>query len=422
MHNASAHTGDDRNFICDLKDAGLYLAEVPHQLFARLRREQPVYWNPEADGAGFWAVTRYDDILEVSRQPGLFSSAHENGGHRIFNENEVSVANSGESLIGTPFISLDPPEHVHYRATIVPGLTAAKLADMEVRIRQRASDLLDRIPLGETVDFVQAFAAPLPLLTLAELLGLGPDMWQSLYHWTNAFIGEDDPEFRRSPEEMAQVMGAFMAWAQSLYDARRATPTDDIASMMANAVVRGRPMGLADFLGNMILVLVGGNETTRNSISHSVLAFAQAPDQWQALRQSPELARTAVREMVRHASPVMHMRRTATADTSLRGVPIRKGDKVVLWYVSANRDEAVFPDADRFDIRRGEIKHVGFGTGQHVCVGSRLAEMQLRIAFGLLAERVERFEVQAAPRRFRSNFINGLKNLDVKLVPARRGQ
>lgn len=406
-------------FAPDLKDAGLYLDGVPHEAFARLRREQPVYWNPEADGSGFWAVTRYEDIVEVSRQPGLFSSAHENGGHRIFNENEVSVANSKESLIGIPFISLDPPAHVHYRTTIVPGLSAARLADMEGRIRARAAALLDKIPLGETVDFVQAFAAPLPLLTLAELLGLGPEMWEPLYHWTNAFVGEDDPEFRKSPEEMGRIMGEFMAWASALYDDRRRAPTDDIASMMANAVVQGQPMKRADFLGNMILVLVGGNETTRNSISHSVAAFAAAPAQWDGLRGAPDAMRPAVREMVRHASPVMHMRRTATADTSLAGVPIRKGDKVVLWYISGNRDETAFPDPDRFDITRGDIKHLGFGTGQHVCVGSRLAEMQLRIAFGLLAERVERFEIQRAPRRFRSNFINGLKNLDVKLLPAR---
>lgn len=402
----------------DLKDPGLYERGMPHEAFARLRRDRPVHWNPEADGAGFWALTRYEDIVEVSKRPDLFSSAHENGGHRIFNENEVSVANSGESLIGVPFISLDPPRHQDYRRTIVPGLSSARLAEMESRIRERAAGLMDRTPLGEPVDLVQALAAPLPLLTLAELLGLSPDMWEPLYRWTNAFIGEDDPEFRKDAQEMGQIMGEFVGWCAELYASRQARPTDDIASMLANAVVDGEAMSFRDFLGNMILVLVGGNETTRNSISHTVVAFCADPGQWARLRAEPEAIKVAVREMVRHATPVMHMRRTAMADTEIRGQAMRKGDKVVLWYASGNRDEAVFPDPDRFDLARGDIRHIGFGTGQHVCVGSRLAEMQLRVVFQVLAERVRGFELLATPRRFRSNFINGLKDVQVRLEPA----
>ena len=401
----------------DLKDPGPYERGVPHEAFARLRRERPVYWNPEADGAGFWALTRYEDIVEVSRQPDLFSSAHENGGHRIFNENEVSLANSGESLIGIPFISLDPPRHQEYRRTLVPGLSSARLTEMEGRIRARVADLMDRTPLGEPVDLVQALAAPLPLLTLAELLGLSPDMWAPLYRWTNAFIGEDDPEFRKDAQEMGQIMQEFVGWCAALYESRRSQPTDDIASMLANAVVDSEPMSFRDFLGNMILVLVGGNETTRNSISHTVVSLAADPGQWARLRAEPEAIKVAVREMVRHATPVMHMRRTAMADTEIRGQAIRKGDKVVLWYASGNRDEALFPDPDRFDLGRGDIRHIGFGTGQHVCVGSRLAEMQLRVVFQVLAERVRGFELLATPRRFRSNFINGLKDVQVRLEP-----
>jgi linalool 8-monooxygenase len=408
----------DGGFRPDLKDPALYEQAVPHDIFKRLRAEAPVYWNPEADGTGFWALTRYEDIVEVSRQPLLFSSAHENGGHRIFNENEVSVANSGERLVGTPFISLDPPTHLQYRSIIAPGLTAAKLADMERRIRLRAEDLLDKIPSDGVTDLVEALAAPIPLLTLAELLDAGPEMVEPFFRWTNAFIGEDDPEFRQSPEEMAQVMGEFIGWCQAFYSERKARPRDDIGSMLANAVVNGEPMSFPDFLGNMILVLVGANETTRNSISHTIVALSESPDQWASIRAAPDTLRSAVREMVRYATPVMHMRRTATADTALRGVSINKGDKVVMWYASANRDEAMFPDAHRFDLGRGDVRHVGFGTGQHVCVGSRLAELQLRVVFGLLAERYAAFEVLKTPRRFRSNFINGLKEVHVRLTAA----
>lgn len=402
----------------DLKDPGLYEAGVPWDLFAALRREDPVHWTPETDGAGFWSVLRHADIVDVSRQPQLFSSAHENGGHRIFNENEVGLTGAGESAIGVPFISRDPPVHTRYRKFVMPALAPGRLGDIETRIRERVTRLVDAIPLGEPVNLVPLLSAPLPLMTLAELLGVSGDLWPSLYDWTNAFVGEDDPEFRQSPEAMAATLSEFFAFAQELFDARRAEPTSDIASLLANAEIDGVPVPFRDFIGNLILVLVGGNETTRNSLSHSVAAFSANPDQWQAIRADRSLLKTATSEMVRHASPVMHMRRTAMEDTVIGGQKVAKGDKVVLWYISANRDEQVFPDADRFLVGRKGAQHVGFGSGQHVCVGSRLAEMQLRVAFDMLADRVTSFEVQAPPRRFRSNFINGLKNLDVILRPA----
>ncbi|HEY0315617.1 MAG TPA: cytochrome P450 [Sphingomonas sp.] len=402
----------------DLKDPDLYQDRAPHDVFARLRREEPVYWNPETDGTGFWALTRHADIVEVSRRADLFSSAHENGGHRIFNENEVGLTNAGDSAIGIPFISRDPPIHTRYRKFIMPALSPAKLGDIETRIEARVEQLLGKIPLGEPIDLVPLLSAPLPLLTLAELLGLAPEMWLDLYHWTNAFVGEDDPEFRQSPEAMAATLGEFFGFARELFDARRAEPGTDIASLLANAEIDGEPVPFNDFVANLILVLVGGNETTRNSLSHTMVAFARHPDQWDAIRADPDLLRSAPAEFVRHASPVLHMRRTAMAGTEIGGQAIARGDKIVLWYISGNRDEAVFDDPDRFDIRRKAAQHVGFGSGQHVCVGSRLAEMQLRVAFRLMARHVRGFEVEAEPRRFRSNFINGLKNLDMILVPA----
>lgn len=402
----------------DLKDPGLYAVAVPWAAFADLRRHDPVHWNPEADGPGFWAVTRHADIVEVSRQPLLFSSAHENGGHRIFNENEVGLTGAGESAIGVPFISRDPPVHTRYRKFIMPALSPARLGGIQERIRSRVEGLIDAIPLGETIDLVPALAAPLPLMTLAELLGVSLDIWPRLYDWTNAFVGEDDPEFRQSPESMAATLGEFFAFAQELFDARRAEPTGDIASLLANAAIDGEPVPFRDFVGNLILVLVGGNETTRNSLSHAFAAFSDCPDQWALIRRERDTLSTAAPEIVRFASPVMHMRRTATADTTVGGRPVAKGDKIVLWYISGNRDEDVFAEPGRFLVTRKGAQHVGFGAGQHVCVGSRLAEMQLRIAFDILADRVTSFEVQAPPRRFRSNFINGLKNLDVVLRPA----
>ncbi|HZU62272.1 MAG TPA: cytochrome P450 [Novosphingobium sp.] len=403
----------------DLKNPDLYVEAVPHALFAQLRREEGVYWNAEADGPGFWAVLRYADIVEVSRQPGLYSSAHAHGGHRIFNENEVGLTGAGDSAIGIPFISIDPPVHTQYRKLMMPAVSPARLAGIEARILERCQGLIEAIAPEGPVDLVQALCAPLPLMTLCELFDLPPEVdWRDLYHWTNAFVGEDDPEFRQSPAQMAALLTGFFALTGQLFEARRGRPGADLATLLANAEIDGAPVAYRDFLANMVLALVGANETTRNSLSHTVVNFAANPDQWDLLRQTPDLVQTAVREMVRHASPVMHMRRTATQDTELGGRRIARGDKVVLWYTAANRDEQVFAEPDRFDITRGNIQHLGFGSGQHVCVGSRLAEMQLRVAFRLLAERVGRFELVGRPRRFRSNFINGLKNLDVKLHPA----
>lgn len=402
----------------DLKDPDLYQDRAPYDVFDRLRREEPVYWNPETDGSGFWALTRHADIVEVSRRADLFSSAYENGGHRIFNENEVGLTGAGDSAVGIPFISRDPPVHTKYRKFIMPALAPGRLGDIEQRVEERVAALLAKVPLGETHDIVPLLSAPLPLLTLAELLGLPSETWVKLYHWTNAFVGEDDPEFRQSPESMAETMIEFFAFSQELFEARRAQPGPDIASLLANAEIDGVPVPFKDFVANLILVLVGGNETTRNSLSHTMIAFSRNPEQWDAIRADPDILKTAPAEFVRYASPVLHMRRTAMADVEIGGQAIAKGDKVVMWYISGNRDEAVFEKPDLFDVRRRAAQQVGFGAGQHVCVGSRLAEMQLRVAFRQLARHVRRFEVEGEPRRFRSNFINGLKNLDMNLVPA----
>ncbi|WP_447762934.1 cytochrome P450 [Sphingopyxis panaciterrae] len=400
----------------DLKDPDLYVGGMPYAELAALRAEGSVRWNPESDGAGFWAVLGFDDIVAVSRQADLFSSAHENGGHRIFNENEVGLTGAGESAIGIPFISRDPPTHTQYRKFVMPALSPARLDGIEARIAERVERLFAEVPLNEAIDILPLLTVPLPLLTLAELLGVPAETWHDLHRWTDAFVGEDDPDFRQSPEAMQAVLGEFMGFSAALFDERRANPGDDIASLLANTEIHGEPVPLGDFIGNLILALVGGNETTRNSINHSMIAFANNPDQWDRVRADPGLLPNAVKEMVRYASPVIHMRRTATRDTELAGQAIRKGDKVVVFYPSGNRDERIFADPDRFDVTRPIRQHLAFGAGTHVCVGSRLAEMQLRLAFATMARHVRRFEIAGEPSRVRSNFINGFKRLDVRLV------
>ncbi|MDO9364442.1 MAG: cytochrome P450 [Sphingopyxis sp.] len=400
----------------DLGDPDQYRGGPPYAQLAAMRSEGPVHWNDQADGTGFWAVLGFDEIVAVSRQADLFSSAHENGGHRIFNENEVGLTGAGESAIGVPFISRDPPTHTQYRKFVMPALSPGRLEGIETRIAERVERLFADVPLDETVDILPLLTVPLPLLTLAELLGVASETWHDLHRWTDAFVGEDDPDFRQSPEAMAEILGEFIGFSAALFEERRANPGPDIASLLANTEIHGQPVPLGDFVANLILALVGGNETTRNSINHSLIAFANNPDQWDAIRADPGLLANGVKEMVRYASPVIHMRRTATRDTDLGGKQIRKGDKVVVFYPSGNRDAAIFPDPDRFDIARPIRQHLAFGAGTHVCVGSRLAEMQLRLAFAQMARHVRRIEIVGEPSRVRSNFINGFKRLDIRLI------
>lgn len=403
--------------ITDLGDPSLYAAGMPYDLFAELRRIGPVHWNPPAqDRGGFWAVLGFEEILAVSKQSDLFSSARENGGHRIFDENEAGLAGSGDSGIGVPFISRDPPIHTQYRKFVVPALSPGRLEGIQTRIAARVEALLAEVPLNEAIDILPCFTVPLPLLTLAELLGVPGGMWRDLHRWTDAFIGEDDPDFRQSPEAMQLVVGEFFGFCQTLFESRRAEPTSDLASLLANSEIGGEPVPFPDFVGNLVLALVGGNETTRNTLNHSMIAFARDPAQWQLIRDNPDLLPGAVKEMVRHASAVIHMRRTAMRDTELGGQAIRKGDRVVMFYPAGNRDAAAFSDPDRFDVTRQVRQHVAFGAGAHVCVGSRLAEMQLRVAFGELARHVSCFEIVGQPQRVRSAFINGFKKLEVRLV------
>lgn len=414
----TSSTGTTAGRPFDFKDPDTWASGVPHERIAEIRRSDPVYWNDEADGPGFWAVLRHEDIFSISRQPKVFSSATANGGHRIFNENEVSLANTNQENLGSPFISIDPPLHQQRRVQLVPPLSQLKLKQMAARIQDRATALFESIEPGREVEWVETISAPFPLMTLVELLDVSPEDWKKLYHWTNAFVGEDDPDFRASPEDMADRMGEFGAYMAWLFESRRKSPGEDIASILANAEFDGREADFNQFLADMILVTVGGNETVRNSISNGLCAFVQYPDQWDIFSGSEEARITGVQEIVRYASPVLHMRRTAMADVKISGTEIRKGDKVVLWYISGNRDEDAFENPDTFDVTRLRNKHVGFGTGQHVCLGQRVAELQLRTIFGEMSRRYKGFEITSEPARLRSNFINGIKSL--KIIPAGR--
>ncbi len=399
----------------DLKNPDLYVRGTPHEIFTALRKNDPVHWNPEADGRGFWSITKFDDITAISKNPRLFSSAREHGGHRMFDEHVVGVAGVGVEETDAPMISMDPPEHNRYRRLVSPGFTTPRLNAIEERVRGRVVAILDRLGAKRECEFVTEAAAELPIQVLAELLDVPQEDRLKLFDWSNALIAEDDPELRKSPEQTAADVGAMAEYAARLWDDRVEHPGNDLISMLVHSKVDGETMTKERYLATFILLVVAGNETTRNSISGGLLALNEFPDERQKLLDDPSLLGTAATEIVRYVSPILHMRRTATADSELRGKTIRKGDKIILWYSSANRDEDVFPDPFRLDITRGEPGHLGFGIGQHYCLGARLAELQLRIFFGEFLKRYPNAAPVGPVKRMRSNFVAGIKEMPVRL-------
>lgn len=402
----------------NLKDSALFLQAPPHGLFARLRRDAPVHWNATPDGPGFWNVTRYTDVMRVSTDAATFSSARKNGGHRIFDEYEVASDQTAPSMI-----SMDPPEHLVHRRIVMPGFTPNHLQALETGIRARAQRLAealhDQLRKGDA-DFVDSFAAPMAIGTLADLLGLPEGDGDRLFQWSNAVVAEEDPELRPSLQAVHAMVKEMALYGEALRPGRRAGEGADLLTLMARADVDGAPLSSAAFLSAFILLVVAGNETSRNSMTGGLIALHEYPEQRAALMAEPGLLRSAVAEIIRWVSPVYHMRRTAMADTQIGDQAIRAGDRVVVWYVSANRDEQAFAEGQSFRVDRfaeaSAPRHIAFGVGQHVCLGQRLAELQLRIAFEALFAVCPTLRPAGQGRRVLSNFINGWKSLPVQVA------
>lgn len=404
----------------NLKDSRLFLRAPPHDLFDALRAAAPVHWNATPDGPGFWNLTRYHDVLRVSTDPKTFSSARANGGHRIFDENDVA-----SDAVETSMISMDPPEHLDHRRVMMPGFTPNRLAEMEAGIRARGVALIDTMiaryvdQARAPIDIVENFAAPFAIQTLAELFGVSMQDGDKLFEWSNAVVAEEDPELRPSQAYIDQKIMEMVQYSFALREDRQANPGPDLISMLARAEIGSAPISPGVYLATFILLVVAGNETTRNSITGGLIAFDENPDQHAAAMADPSLLRSGASEIVRWVSPVHHMRRTAMADVELGGQRIRAGDRVVMWYPAANRDPAAFEAPDQFRIDRyrnpSAPRHLGFGTGQHVCIGQKLAELQIRIAFEELFARLPRLKPTGEQSRVLSNFINGWKRLPVDL-------
>jgi cytochrome P450 len=405
----------------NLLEPDTFGAEVPHAYFRWLRDNEPVHWNAgrpareravgliEPEQRGFWVLTRHADVVRVSKDQRLFSSG-------IGTALNADLRPEDLPMFQQQLIHMDPPRHTALRGVINDHFKPRSVAKLEPGIRAMAREIVDGVIGKGECDFVAEVSAELPLLVLAELLGVPRDDRHLLFEWTNRLIGLDDPDYGNPYDAQAALMELFQ-YAAQLGNARRADPRDDLVSVLVQAEIDGKPLDFVELNMMFFLMVVAGNETTRNAISGGVQALCSFPDQRERLLADRALLKTAVEEMVRWHSPVMQFRRTATADTEIAGQPITAGDKVVMYYGAANRDERAFDAPDRFDVGRTPNPHVGFGIGGHFCLGANLARMEMRIMIEEILDRIPDIELAAEPERLCSNFINGIKRMPVRFTP-----
>jgi cytochrome P450 len=392
----------------DLGDPGLYRTDNWRPHFARLREEDPVHFHRDSPYGPYWSVTRYADIMKVELEHGTYSSASELGG--------IQIADQPKGKELPNFIRMDPPRHTAQRKTVAPIVAPSNLANMEGLIRERTETVLDGLPYGEAFDWVDRVSTELTAMMLATLFDFPQEDRRKLSYWSDVAISNiaaEDAVVRSEAERMAELkkMADTMA---ALWNERAVRPPSfDLISMMAHGEAT-RAMPLNEFIGNFALLIVGGNDTTRNSMTGGLMALAEHPDQLARVRANPALVPNLVSEIIRWQTPVIHMRRTTTRDTELAGKAIPKGAKVVMWYVSGNRDEGAIADPERLDVERPKVRqHLSFGAGIHRCVGDRLAEMQLRILWEEILKRDLEIEIVGPPVRLYSNFIRGIRSLPV---------
>jgi len=391
----------------DIADPEYFECDAAPEVLDRLRREAPIHFCPESENGPYWSITRYEDVRKIELDVPRFSSA---GG--------ITVNQPPEGPRLSMFIAMDPPRHDEQRRAVLPVLQPRNVRKMEGTIRTRAAEILDSLPIGESFDWVDRVSIELTTQMLATLFDFPFEERRRLTRWSDIV---SSGSLRDAPEEdrlrvFEDCLGAF----QRLWDEKAKAPLHhDLISMLAHAPatrdMNTRPLEL---LGNVILLIVGGNDTTRNSISGGLLALNRAPEQYDKLRNDPSLVTNMVSEIIRWQTPLAHMRRTATEDVEWGGQTIRAGEKVVLWYLAANRDEAVFENGGEFDIERHNAKdHLAFGIGVHRCIGAHLAELQLRVIWEEILKRFDFVEVLEEPVRTRSCFVRGYTYMRVRVHP-----
>jgi cholest-4-en-3-one 26-monooxygenase len=395
----------------DFTDPDLYVTRVPTGELAELRRTAPVWWNAQPRGAsgfddeGYWVVTRHADVLEVSRASDIYSSQQNTA---IIRHGEP-VTDETLAMMQLILLNIDPPQHTKLRGIVSRGFTPRAIKNLREALTARAEKIVHNALTEGSGDFVSDVACELPLQAIAELLGIPQEDRRKVFNWSNEMVGYDDPEYEGDPQAAAaELVGYSMAMAEE----RKGCPRDDIVTKLVHAEVDGGHLSSDEFGFFMILLSVAGNETTRNAISHGMLAFLDHPEQWELYKeQRPE---TAGEEIVRWATPVTVFQRTALQDTTLGGQQIRKDQRVGLFYRSANFDEEVFDHPERFDILRSPNPHLGFGgTGTHYCIGVNLARLEIELIFSAIADAMPGIRKAGEPERLRSGWLNGIKRLPV---------
>ena len=417
MHSSETRAERDKAWAMpidqiDVSKGYLFEQDIVGLYFERLRKEDPVHLAVSKRYGPYWSVTKYQDIMTVDINHAVFSSEAGLGG--------ISLAERPAPEVFPSFIAMDPPRHDEQRKAVSPIVAPGNLALLESTIRERVCRILDGLPVGEEFDWVERVSIELTTQMLATLFDFPFEDRHRLTWWSDMATGDPEGNGPVTSWEMRLAeLGKCQDYFTRLWNERvNAAPRNDLISMLAHAPAT-RDMGPQEFLGNLILLIVGGNDTTRNSISGGLLALNRNPDEYAKLRANPALVTSMVPEIIRWQTPLAHMRRTALADTELGGKQIRKGDKVVMWYLSGNRDEDAIENAGRFIIDRDRPRqHVAFGFGIHRCVGNRLAELQLKVLWEEILERFSRIEVLGEPVRTKSNFVHGFLSMRV-VIPER---
>ncbi|MGY3235758.1 cytochrome P450 [Bradyrhizobium sp. USDA 4472] len=394
----------------DPGDPELFRTDTFWPYFDRLRREDPVHYCKDSMFGPYWSVTRYNDIMEIETNHAVFSSASALGG--------ITIRDIDPDLRRESFISMDPPRHAAQRKTVAPMFTPTHLDNLALNIRKRSAECLDSLPRGEVFDWVDQVSIELTTQMLAVLFDFPWEDRRKLTRWSDIATTIPGPDGLVATEDERQVELTECAqyFARLWKERIEQPPKSDLLSMMAHGAAT-RDMDARNFLGNLILLIVGGNDTTRNTMSGSLLALSQHPEQYRKLRENPALLDSFVPEVIRWQTPLAHMRRTALADFEFRGKQIKKGDKVVMWYVSGNRDEEAIEKPYDFIIDRARPRtHLSFGFGIHRCVGLRLAELQLKIIWEEILSRFDHIDVVGEPKRVYSSFVKGLETLPVKIA------